>query len=1209
MENLFVYYWFIDDESDDEDEKKLAVRIYGINEQKQNICLHVKKFLPYFFVEVVIKGVKDWLQYKNYVIDVLNRRCKTTNQKSILRKQKLYFFNHQEKYPFLRMRFTTMEAKKQTFYKINKFKTKILGKDVQFFVHENEATPLLQLVCERNIPTSGWFSYKPVKEVDVRMTHCDKEFIVEAGDLLPINDNQERGLSVVQPCVLSFDIEVYSCNPKRMPMASNEKDCIFQISCIVQKDKKVQKYLINYGNIDKISNVITIEVDNEKNLLQEFHKLIMNVNPHVIIGYNIFGFDIPYFIARAKRYNIYHTFDIFGMHKTNHAKEKEIRWSSSACPNQQFFILDAEGRIFVDLLPIIKRDYKFSNYKLKTVSTFFLGETKDPLTHLDIFKAFEEGQRADGKKTMARCGKYCVQDADLVLKLFNNLQLWIGLVEMAKICNVPILYLFTQGQQIKVYSQVYKKGMEDGILIQSHDSLVDYAPILSNQGYSGAYVFPPSPGVYEWVVPFDFSSLYPTTIIAYNIDYSTLVLDESIPDKECHVIEWEDHIGCAHDKTVHATKPAKILCGSHRFRFIKEPEGVIPRLLKHLLDMRNKTKKLIKIIDKDDVLSTSLDKRQLAYKVSANSMYGAMGVQKGYLPFIPGAMCTTAMGRLSIQKAAEFVKSKHKGQLIYGDSVTHDTPLLIREDTKNLRVLTIEEVFMLSQEQEYPDFKPWIATEKTQSLPNDIEVMSANGWSRIRRVIRHKTSKKIYRVFTNKGFVDVTEDHSLLDEFKNPIKPEYAFEKNLLYCKTIIGNLNIDINAVLKNIEFNENQFMCKEDEKTKLFEWIISTISTHDYHFQSDDKKIYFTPIQKQPRATVLKIIEIPEYNNYVYDIETEDGTFMAGVGTLIVKNTDSIYCHFNTAKDASSVWKLAKHIESEFLTLFPPPMKLVFEEKIYKVFLILTKKRYMAYTCSQDGIIDEKLTIRGVLLARRDNCKWIREVYENIVRLIMENSSWSYVESSLLDSIYLLFQRNVPLQKFIVTKAVGSDYKIKELSTDKIKAAKRLEDLNISIPAQLNVDDANKRLNSKTPCSGWMQEYINRSKPAHIQLAEKMGRRGHPVEVGSRIEYVVCEHYDIKAKLFDKIEDPMYCKNHGDLVHIDCLYYLNSLAKPMDQLFATVFGHKDYVLSLYKQRVQFKKLMDELFNHVNPKIRFIGFDEKVNKRRAVAKSIYEYL
>ena len=78
-------------------------------------------------------------------------------------------------------------------------------------------------------------------------------------------------------------------------------------------------------------------------------------------------------------------------------------------------------------------------------------------------------------------------------------------------------------------------------------------------------------------------------------------------------------------------------------------------------------------LDKDEQESiktkiTVLNKRQLAYKVSANSMYGAMGVRRGYLPFLPGAMCTTAKGRQSIEKAANEIQKNHKGTLIYGDT-------------------------------------------------------------------------------------------------------------------------------------------------------------------------------------------------------------------------------------------------------------------------------------------------------------------------------------------------------------------------------------------------------------------------------------------------------------------------------------------------------------------------------------------------------------
>ena len=107
----------------------------------------------------------------------------------------------------------------------------------------------------------------------------------------------------------------------------------------------------------------------------------------------------------------------------------------------------------------------------------------------------------------------------------------------------------------------------------------------------------------------------------------------------------------------------------------------MPALLEFLLGARKETRKEIKVLknrlkteelDKDEQESiktkiTVLNKRQLAYKVSANSMYGAMGVRRGYLPLL-GAMCTTAKGRQSIEKAANEIQKNHKGTLIYGDT-------------------------------------------------------------------------------------------------------------------------------------------------------------------------------------------------------------------------------------------------------------------------------------------------------------------------------------------------------------------------------------------------------------------------------------------------------------------------------------------------------------------------------------------------------------
>jgi hypothetical protein len=132
----------------------------------------------------------------------------------------------------------------------------------------------------------------------------------------------------------------------------------------------------------------------------------------------------------------------------------------------------------------------------------------------------------------------CLQDSVLIIHLMRKMQTWCSLTEMATVCNVLPFMTYTSGQQIKVYSQVYKFCFNNDIVVEK-----DGYTAAENERYVGAHVFPPIPGVYDRVLPFDFASLYPTTIIAYNIDYSTLVLDENVPDSKCHVMKWEDHIG------------------------------------------------------------------------------------------------------------------------------------------------------------------------------------------------------------------------------------------------------------------------------------------------------------------------------------------------------------------------------------------------------------------------------------------------------------------------------------------------------------------------------------------------------------------------------------------------------------------------------------------------------------------------------------------
>jgi DNA polymerase elongation subunit (family B) len=675
----------------------IKLRIFGLNKNNENVFILIEDFQPYLYLELPYIQNLNWGEAKSKVqaistkIDEVCGRFKPLERKFELKKKLYYAKKHTDKsgklednlYPFLKCYFKSSTDLKQFSYKMRVPLTVSGVGRIQLKTHESEANPILQFMCLKNLKPASWFKFSGFKldKEDEKTSSCTHEYTASWKNFIPIDKN-----TVASPLIMGFDIEVNSSNPNIAPQVNVPEDKIFQISCVVcrngDKEENYSKYILSLGKnkkgefIDllpeKVGEDVEIRMfDTEADLLMGFNEIIHSINPHILCGYNIFGFDIPYIYGRTKLNAITSMFDQLSFVRGIHAKEVKIEWSSSAFKNQNFTYLDAPGRLWIDMLPIIQRDYKMENYKLKTVSDFFLGQTKDPLTHKGIFKCY----RMFTPETLSIVAKYCVKDSELVVKLFEKLQIWIGLTEMSNTCNTPIFTLFTQGQQIKIFSQVYKKCMTDNIVIDKDSFIVN-----ENDHFTGAYVFTPIPGLYDMVVSFDFSSLYPSTIIAYNIDYSTLVLDEKISDEKCHIFEWEDHFNCTCPDTKIAKTKKIVICKKNRFRFLKEPMGVIPTLLTNLIDARKKAKKemdrLKETLDEmkgeekeqTERLITVFDKRQLAYKVSCNSMYGGMGVKRGYLPFLPGAMCTTARGRQSIEKASKFLVENYGAKLIYGDT-------------------------------------------------------------------------------------------------------------------------------------------------------------------------------------------------------------------------------------------------------------------------------------------------------------------------------------------------------------------------------------------------------------------------------------------------------------------------------------------------------------------------------------------------------------
>ena len=305
---------------------------------------------------------------------------------------------------------------------------------------------------------------------------------------------------------------------------------------------------------------------------------------------------------------------------------------------------------------------------------------KDDVTPKDIFRM--TNGTADDRSVIA---KYCIQDCNLVHYLFNKADILTGFVEMAKICSVPINFLVMRGQGIKLTSYIAKKCREKRTLM----------PVIEkgsmDDGYEGAIVLEPKCDLYldNPVACVDYASLYPSSMISENLSHDSKVwtkeydlagnLIEEYGDKDEKTDEFIydnlpgfEYVNVTYDtyryiRKTPSSAAEKVKSGTKICRFAQpgesgEGKAIMPSILEELLMARKTTRKMIPL-EKDDFMKNVLDKRQIGYKLTANSLYGQCGAKTSTFYEKDIAACTTATGRLLLTYAKKIIEE------CYGDSI------------------------------------------------------------------------------------------------------------------------------------------------------------------------------------------------------------------------------------------------------------------------------------------------------------------------------------------------------------------------------------------------------------------------------------------------------------------------------------------------------------------------------------------------------------
>lgn len=490
-------------------------------------------------------------------------------------------------------------------------------------------------------------------------------------------------------------------------------DPIIQIGTTVHTygDKECNyKHIITLGDCDPIDGVVVESCQSENELLLKWCDLVNRLDPDILTGYNILGFDWSYMYDRAIELNCKNEFCKIGRIIDHVSKFEEKNLSSSALGDNLLKYVDMEGRVIIDVMKVVQRDHKLDSYKLDAVASHFMSMNKNDVSPNDIFR-LQKGTSAD-RKVIA---DYCIQDCALCNHLVMKLEIVANNIGMANVCYVPLTFIFMRGQGIKIFSLVSKQCKEDNFIIptlfKGKIGAFDEDEPEDEEGYEGAIVLEPKTGIYteDPISVLDYASLYPSSMISENLSHDCMVDKDGKYDN----LPGVEYLDISYD-IYEKVNEKKVKIGDRTCRFTQNEKGVIPRILMKLIRQRKETRKKIgyqtvmtvngdKLIGlysedednnmvvlttvegkvskcpKDEVLSKGdtydnftkavLDGLQNAYKVTANSLYGQIGAKTSPIYLKDIAACTTATGRSLILKAKNFLEENYVGvNIVYGDT-------------------------------------------------------------------------------------------------------------------------------------------------------------------------------------------------------------------------------------------------------------------------------------------------------------------------------------------------------------------------------------------------------------------------------------------------------------------------------------------------------------------------------------------------------------
>lgn len=604
---------------------KPVIYMYGATATGNSVLCRVHGFSPYFYCKGTVASptiLRDWLNKE------LKSPTAVLKVEPVLRESIMYY-SDKGKIQFLKITVCSQRW-------IRLCRQLLENTEPARECFETNLEYNLRFMVDTGVFGCNWVDvpYRPV--VGKRESRAQIEVDIQWHELVS-HAPENEWLKVAPIRILSFDIE---CAGRPGIFPEPLVDPVIQIASVLSvQGETISKVIFTLGTCAAIQGAEIFSYQDELEMLEAWTEFVQEADPDVLTGYNISNFDLAYLMDRATHLDSVR-FAFLGRLKDEKSFITVETFSSKAYGTRENRTVLVEGRIPFDMLKVIQRDYKLRSYSLNGVSAHFLGEQKEDVHHSIITSLHQESD-----ETRRRLAVYCLKDAVLPLRLMEKLMCLVNYMEMARVTGVPFRYLLARGQQIKVMSQLMRRTKMVDMVIPVYEQ-----QSTGDDDYEGATVIQPKKGFYDTpIATLDFSSLYPSIMMAHNLCYSTLLRAETEGAVQTPTGDW--------------------------FVPASTRRGIMPVILEELLAARKRAKADLKK-ETDPFKRAVLDGRQLALKVSCNSVYGFTGAVRGKLPCLQISASVTAYGREMIETTRAVVERtyciannySHDAEVIYGDT-------------------------------------------------------------------------------------------------------------------------------------------------------------------------------------------------------------------------------------------------------------------------------------------------------------------------------------------------------------------------------------------------------------------------------------------------------------------------------------------------------------------------------------------------------------